>query len=747
MPDHRPSVRGLVLLTLLFLLFPGLFKPAQAQDQDPPYRSYLPAVIDAASSTGQDLAENEPYSLWLPFAPPQWMGPDGGSVVALLVDPFDSDVIYAGSWGGGVYKSTNGGLSWFWASQGMDNFHVDTLAPDPSHPGTLYAGTHGGGVFKTTDGAMTWTPARQGMQAQAAVYTVTVNPGNPDLLYAGTRTLAPPEGPPWRGVLYKSVNAGASWFPVLTNVGGTSAQDWVYSVKVNPSAPEIVLAATHEHGPYFANEYGGAGDWVPASEGAGDMAGRAVAFDPRSWTRQAFYATWHGAGVYRSNDNGQSWTSSNTGLDYAKVYPNGIVVVPQSPDTLYLATFGDTTVRGVMKSTDTGATWARAGLSQDKIYAIAVSPDNPSVLYAGTYYNGLFKSSNGGESWTKYIDGLVNTNVTQVVEGLHGILLASTKGSGVVRSTDGGRTWIGFNAGLVDLDINGLVRHPANPALIYALTNSGGLRQYLIGGEGRWSLAAGITADAPALERDLADPLLRWEPMDELSHMLTGEDIPEAADEGNVASVINGSAVNAPLLSLTFAPSESRVAYLGTNGSGIYRSFDSGSIFAPAGLSGQMVRSIAVSPTDFNVVYAATNTRGVVKVTSDGGRTWNDTLLSGVDIYSVAVSPRLADGGYTVYAGTSSGVWIYRNGTWSQSGLQGQAVTVVVVNPLNANRVLAGTKTGVYTNVGPDQRTWILVNEELANYTIQSISFSSLQPDYGYIGTTTRGLVKLKLPR
>src|SRR5262245_46137017 len=97
----------------------------------------------------------------------QWIshGPYGGSVKIIAIDPQTPSTLYAGSDGGGVFRSSNGGGNWTAVSSGLTysdpenplSRDVEALAIDPQTPSTLYAGTFGGGVFKSSNGGGNWT--------------------------------------------------------------------------------------------------------------------------------------------------------------------------------------------------------------------------------------------------------------------------------------------------------------------------------------------------------------------------------------------------------------------------------------------------------------------------------------------------------------------------------------------------------------------------------------------------------------
>lgn len=664
-------------------------------------------------------------------SPPKWIGPYGGSVVSIAVDPNQPNIVYAGSWGGGVFKSVNGGKTWSFAGEGLGVLYIDSLAVDPEISTTIYAGTHGGGVYKSTNGGISWYSVNNGIQNRAVVYTITVNPGNHSLVYAGTRGAPETPGPPWSGILYKSSNAGASWYPVLSNVGGTDQQDWVYSVRVNPSSPETILAATHEHGPYIANDYGGQDDWG-ISETVSDWSGRAVDFDPRSWMQTAYYATWHGDGIYKSTNGGYHWELSNSGMGFAKIYPNGIAYEPGNPSSVYLASFGND-VHGVLKSTDAGDSWSLAGLSQRYIYSVGAPANSTDIVYAGTLSDGFYKSSNGGSSWNHYITGFMNANVTGLVFRDEVTVYASTKGGGVFRSLDGGLTWSDFNANLSDRTINGLIQDPANPDILYALTKASGLQKYNLSTGSGWGLAEIPFSEPLKREAPIADPLSRHEPIEELLGYL-----PEINDLSLVAGI------TAPVLSMAFAPSNTKIAYVGSDGSGIYKTTNGGVSWVPVGLTGTSILGITIHPTNPQMVYVATSQVGIIKVSVNGGTSWADMVtIPGNEsvscILTVSTEPD------TLYAGTSNGIWKYAGAAWTFVGLKSSTVTVLKNSPKSPSILYAGTTSGAYLSL--NRLDWANVDPGNNSYAISTIQFYQQNGEnFLYLGTTTRGTRQIPVP-
>ncbi len=113
------------------------------------------------------------------------LGPEGGHILALTIDPQDPATIYAGTEEQGVFKSTDGGAHWSAVNTGLTRTYISALAIDPNNPSTLYAGTQGGGVFKSTDGGVSWRALNTGL-AIMNVNTLVIDPQSSTTLYAGT---------------------------------------------------------------------------------------------------------------------------------------------------------------------------------------------------------------------------------------------------------------------------------------------------------------------------------------------------------------------------------------------------------------------------------------------------------------------------------------------------------------------------------------------------------------------------------
>src|SRR3989442_7463173 len=112
-------------------------------------------------------------------------GPEGGTINALAIDPKTPSTLYAGTSGGGVFQSTDGGTSWRAINSGLTGTIIKALAIDPLSPSALYAGASLGGVFLSTDGGASWR-AINTVPTAGNVRALAIDPQASSTLYAGT---------------------------------------------------------------------------------------------------------------------------------------------------------------------------------------------------------------------------------------------------------------------------------------------------------------------------------------------------------------------------------------------------------------------------------------------------------------------------------------------------------------------------------------------------------------------------------
>lgn len=673
----------------------------------------------------------EPVS-YLPFisrpVPPAWIGPEGGKIISLVVDPKSPDTLYAGTDGTGVFKTTNGGTSWYPVNIGLGNTRILSLGIDPLQPNTVYAGTYRGKLYKSFNGGQSWFLSSVGIQDEAIVYAIAIDPVNPSQLYIATRGISNNGEAPWNGIIYRSVDSGASWQIALNNVPGPDQQDWAYALAVNPISPNSVFAAMHESGIWRSDDFGF--EWYPKNGDLLEYSTRDIVFDPHHMPVYAYAGFWHTGGnasnVLKSTDAGLNWAPTDTSMYGVKVFR--LTVDPIQADTIYVATMSS---QGVMKSKDGGTTWLPSGLANQVIWNVVINPQNSQVVYSGTDGDGVYKSTDAGSSWVHAQTGFKNVSATGVVTlpGDPNTLYVSTLWTGVRKTTNYGASWSDYNLNLNDRTIHGLVQHPTNPNLVYALGDSGGLYSTNISLGNGWTV---LNTGLPVITA----PVLAFGKDHPFTASLTVDD--EVSDALLQPNSAQASTLYSPLLCMTFAPSNSNIVYLGTSGNGVYKSNNGALNWSPVGLAGFRILSLAVDPLNPNLVYAATDVPGSAKVSRDGGVTWDDIPIETLNVYSLAFS---SSSPATLYAGTNDGLYQWIEGVgWLYRGLAGKKVTVVATKPSFPGIVYAGTDDGTYTYyeysgafyAGPSL---------LQGHTIQAINFDLNDPARGYFSTSTQGVL------
>lgn len=674
-------------------------------------------------------SSNDPALLFLPLISqtiesPVWLGPESGYVVTIAYDRNREDRVYIGTWGAGVYRSDNGGISWQRMSNGLGNLYVQRLVVDPQQAGVVYAGTYGSGVYKTVDGGASWFPVNQGILAGAMVYALAVDPQHSGRIYCGVRAPNNTSQPPWGGVVYRSQDGGTSWSAVLQNIGGSSQQDWVYSLAVDPQHPNLVLAATHEHGPYRSLDYGAS--WQAAA-GVQDGSGRAVVFAPQQDV--AYLGVWHRSGVYKTNNGGDSWVLKTNGIQGAKIYD--MALNPANPQVVYAATFmmdWSDSIRGMARTTDGGQTWARSGLHNLYLYSVAVNPFNGNEVLAGSVAAGIFRSTDGGQTWIARNQGLVNTVVNDLAApaGLTAVLYSAVSGRGVLRSTDGGVTWQEMNAALPTLQVNRLVLADDGKSL-FALTATDGLYQF--DGE--------ITQTWKSVELPV-DPSVTMAQPNTPSTLPDSPDFWEAIEPGSSRpQAVVSTNGQPPLYALAFSPSQPQIGYLGS-AQGVYITRDGGLQWQPAGLVGQPVRVLSVDWNNPYRIFAATDSPPAVWVSQDGGVTWEAAAPAGWRVAALAALP----GSDTLLAATDQGIFRrLPDGSWQPSGLAGQPLTALTVDEINPTRIAAGGSAGVWLSLDGGWNWQRQTSDPIGN----GIRMLSFQADGLYVGTDGQGILRLPL--
>ena len=394
----------------------GVFKSTDASLSN--WQSVTPAILGGAgiTFTGADSV----YVTWLHStdggAHWQGFGPVTG-VGALLFDPINPQIGYVGDRTYGVQKTTDGGLTWQIANQGLAGMTCSSLAVSPSDPLRVFA-TFGAspGVYRSLDGAGTWGFV-QVPGSYPIVAGVCTDPTDPNRVYAISDDV------------YRSMDVGASWTDLgfVTSAPAPVRGFWCIAPDLFQSGHLLAALNTGSTTTagylYASSDYGAS--WQAVSTPSLSMI-TDIAFDPKTpglvyVTTGAWGSGTNGTGVYCSTDGGAGWTRiDDLKPDMNSAYTISIATHPQH--MLFVST-----QQGDYRSTDGGDTWRK---TQGGPGAYLFADGDSTRLYAGAP-DGLSFSSDGGDTWTKAAGAFGQLQITALacaVSNGQTIIYAATNG-------------------------------------------------------------------------------------------------------------------------------------------------------------------------------------------------------------------------------------------------------------------------------------------------------------------------------
>lgn len=673
----------------------------------------------------------------------------------------------------------------------------------------MYVTDNYSGVSKSQDGGENWFSSNRGITGRFGVsgdaipvFTLTVDPNNPDIIWAGLKDA--------KG-LYKSMNAGQTWVDVTPPI--TELQFVFRGVTIQQNNSNIVYAQgelpmndpglVHDKvkGRIYRTEDGGI-NWTMIWEG--DNLVRYVFIHPENnellfaslgiFDREAndsdcsLIPPLHGTGgILKLTKEGSGWDNYYMNNGLTDMYVGTLAIHPENPDIM-LAGAGNTACSryeqpedvwnitgGAFLTIDGGLTWSKT-LSDDIITSVEFSPNDPEIAYAGGQHQ-IYRSDNGGRNWEP-ISGItfpwgpVGAPAGFPIDFLidpenPSIIFSNNYGGGNTKSVDGGANWTLASDGYTGALMLDVAVHPNNPNIVYGTARSGVFRS--INGGKTWQGLANppaylSTAYGIAVKPDEPNVII-------VSHELLGS-VFRSVDGGfnwtqvfTIPNVVPGvDLYQHGFKSIEFAEEpNSNIVYAGVcRGSvalddifnndkklseGVFKSIDGGITWVDASdskVTDKCLTSIAIHPTDPKIVYASAPYAGVYK-TIDGGKNWS--LLTGlpVDMRSVAIDPTNPN---VVYAGALQG-GIYRStnsgGTWSPfvTGMEpNDPILDIVIDPTNPEKIWAASRaTGIYLWLA-DEGRWTHVNNGLLTRSIQAIDISS-DGKILYAGSSGEGVFRL----
>lgn len=344
------------------------------------------------------------------------VGPDrGGRSLAVSGSSARINEYYFGAVGGGLWKTTDGGMTWRPVTDGqIKSSSVGAVAVAPSNPDILYIGMgetelrgnimQGDGVYKSIDSGKTWM--HLGLEDTQAIAKIRVHPKNPNIVYIAA--LGHPYGQNEQRGVFKSTDGGKNWKKILYKSSKTGAIDLI----LDPNNPETVYASFWQvyRTPYkmlgggsecslYKSNDGGL-TWEDISNNPG-FASRplgkiGIAVSGANSNKLWALVESDNGGVYVSEDAGQTWKCINQDrkLRQRAFYYSRIYADPKEENTVYALN------TGFYKSTDGGKTFdQRIVVPHGDNHDLWIDPNNPSRMINANDGGGCV-SVNGGETWT-----------------------------------------------------------------------------------------------------------------------------------------------------------------------------------------------------------------------------------------------------------------------------------------------------------------------------------------------------------
>jgi photosystem II stability/assembly factor-like uncharacterized protein len=401
-------------------------------------------------------------------------------VIDLQMDPLTPTTLYAASYVG-VFKTTDAGETWHLT--GLSSTTVFSIAIDPANPLNVYAGTSGDGFYRSGDGGISWSASEDERMQGKVIYSLAVDPANPQIIYAGGRGKGQDgtASGDWGGGILKSTDGGTTWQAINNGL----PEGWVYTIAVDPANPETVYAGTHSMG-VFKSLDGGA-SWASRNVGlvtadhpfTDNLRIRSLAINPHN-SQNLIVGVWGGSGVLETDTGGDSWRTAGAIGHSTRV--RIVTYNPLSPARIYAGPLSGGIAFSGSQGTD--PQWHRfpdqaLGGWRDfsMVTAIEVDPSNGTTMFVGAYGMGILRSNDGGLTWKAVNVGFSATSVTDLVSvpSRPATLYASTNGSGIYRSTDGGASWsLHAWTGPWDWALD-IALDPDDPNVLYAATQANGL--------------------------------------------------------------------------------------------------------------------------------------------------------------------------------------------------------------------------------------------------------------------------------
>lgn len=626
------------------------------------------SIVAATSDDGSIFEDKTNSAVW------EVVGPSGGDVRSVAIDPKDKDRLYISTLDGQIHTSADAGKSWrLLVNLNEPLLIIDNLLVDRSDSKRIYAsgnrGMEAGGFFYSKDTGQTWKEAKD--LRKQSIHSLTQAAYDPKVIFAGTLT-----------GIWRSTNSGEDWEEIKSETIPTR----VNSMAVDPNNMNTIYAGT-KYRPFKSTDAGKSWKLIRAGM-IDDSDIFAISINQQSPNQMYASAC---SGIYESSNGGENWRKVQ-GIPSTSRRTRDILINPADPTKVYAGT-----TEGFWMSANGGKTWSMTTQRNLEINSVAVHPDAPDRIFIGTNNHGMMISNDGGRNWSQTNQNFTSRFTYTVAADLSQpnrlyatTLNTSSSGGFVFLSNDGGATWTQSKG----LDINlhsafAILQDRVDQNKMYLGTNIG-LFQSIDRGA-TWKLSA------PAKP-------VRKAPVKKLTAAQRKAAAAAAAKVPAGPQMVPNLGEKIKVLAHT---EDDKNGILAGTDKGIYRSYDISKGWEKLKITDGLDPSITTLYTSANVpgtIWAGTATSGVI-VSTDDGVTWMKTNSSpdGIPVSSIVGDPKQPN---HIYVGTIQSLYLSRDGgrTWVRRGgnLPLGNYTSILINPNNSNEIFVSSahenEGGVYVS-------------------------------------------------
>jgi photosystem II stability/assembly factor-like uncharacterized protein len=678
----------------------------------------------AVSDEGNVFTDPENKTVW------QVLGPNGGDVRSIVIDPRNKEKVFISTMDGQVHVSTDAGKTWrLLASFGRAMFVVDQLMVDSRDSNVLYASGHRGklpgGFFKSTDGGVNWKESKD--LREQAVHAMAQSQTDANVIYAGTK-----EG------IWMSKDSGDDWERIES---ATMPLD-INSFAADPKNSNTLYAGTTWR-PYKSTDNGKS--WRLIKSGMIDDSDIfAITIDSENNNHLIASAC---SGIYESVNGGENWRKIQ-GIPGQSRRTRDIVQHPSRPGTLYAGT-----TEGFWMSVNGGKSWSLTTPRNIEINKIAVHPDEPNRVFIATNNFGVMVSNDGGRnfvqtntSFTSRFTYSITPDVEQPDRLYATTMNTSSSGGFFFYSEDGGQSWLQAKGLDTTRDAAFTVlQDRLNPNLVYMGTNRGIFKSLDRGAS--WTLIA--PPKPPVTKgRRVKGKVAAKKPAVPAKKTVAA---PAAAEpEGPKLIPVLTDSVRV----LAFTNDDKSGIIAGTD-KGLYRTYDIAKGWEKLPFGNGIEESVFVvhsTPLVPGTMWVGTARAGVL-VSTDDGKTWSkvNATPDGTPISSIATDPKRPN---YIYVGTIHGFYLSRDGgrTWMRRGgnLPLGNFTSILIDPNDNDTLIIAsaleTEGGIFIseNAGMNWKRLDSKDLRLPSRRIWALVFDPHDSKRMYAGTHSSGVYKIE---